>query len=321
MTVAGVVLYLAHRSNRRAWMVSLLWSWFGLALGLAGVVAVLYLRGNLSAAYQAVVLFNFQFVGAGDWVQALGDWRRAVDALQPVQFATWLALLGLVAVWFGRRMGRFPRVLATSLLVWWLAEVLLALMGPSRSMRYWQAVWPPALMLAACGFRYLQMSYRRIGRGQRVGFVFVVVTALAVLLAPTWQHYKWALASSYTEYTNEVRERDHLRELGRRLQEVTPPGAPIYVHDYSTGVYLYADRPCVSRFTYPRSHEQMAETLVALEAGRAAAILIREGQGGLPEDYTSESAWARLEAVLADYELASPGAGDLGYELYLQRNR
>ena len=319
MTVVGLVLFLARQANRRAWIVSILWSWLGLAAGVGGIVMVLHLRGSLAEAFQAIFVFNARYARTEDWLGALGDWGRAVDALEPIQFAIWLGLLGLVAVLAGRRLGLFPRWLAVGLLLWWLAEVLLALVGPSRSMRYWQAVWPPTLMLVAAGFRYLQMSFRRVGRGYRSGLVFVLASAIAVLSVPTWQHYKYGLASSYVQYTSEVRERDQLGELGRRLRELIPEDEPIFVQDYDSGVYLYAHRPCVSRFTYPRSHEQVAELLASLEAGKAAAILVPEGPGGLPEAYMDAAARARLQALLQDYDLAGRFAGCDHYDIYLRR--
>ena len=165
MTAVGLAVLVTRQPNWRTWLAAILWSWLGLAAGVGGVVTLLWLRGSLGEVWQAAFVFNARYAGAERWLGALADWHRAVEALEPIQFAVWLGLLGVVAVLAGRRVGAVTRPVAVGLLLWWLVEVLMALMGPSRSMRYWQAVWPTTLLLAACGFRYLQMSYRRLGRG------------------------------------------------------------------------------------------------------------------------------------------------------------
>jgi hypothetical protein len=230
----------------------------------------------------------------------------------------WFALLGLIVVLFGRRMGRFPRPLAIGLLVWFLLEVLFALVGPSRSSRYWQATWPPLLVLGASAFRYFQISVRRLGPGFRGGFCVILATIVLVLIGPTWRHYTHGLATSYEEYAGDHRERDRLRLLAARLEELSPEAHPIYVLNYDSGVYVYSGRPAASRFTYPRSHEQVADILEALESGEASAILVPPGRGRFPLDYMNDAAWDRVEKLLEDYELVEHGVDAGGYDIYLR---
>ena len=149
MTSVGLLLWMAAKPDGRRWFVSMLWCWLGFLAGMGIVVGLLGLRGTLGEAWKAVFVFNTRYAGAEDWFQALRGWSRAVEALEPVQLAVWFALLGLVVALFGRSMGHFPRPLAIGLLIWFLLEVLFALVGPSRSSRYWQATWPPILMLCS----------------------------------------------------------------------------------------------------------------------------------------------------------------------------
>jgi hypothetical protein len=140
------------------------------------------------------------------------------------------------------------------------------------------------------------------------------------LLAPTYRHYTYGLSASYAEYTSERRERDHIRALAARMDDLVPEGRPVYVVNYDSGLYVYSLRPCVSRFTFPRSHEQVAEILDALEAGRAAAILYPDGPTNLPVDFMNQEALARIDAVVADYDLVERVPGPGRYRIYLQRS-
>jgi hypothetical protein len=298
-------------------MVALLWGWLGFLAGMGLIVGLLGLRGTLGDAWRAVFVFNTRYAGTEEWLQALRGWGRAVDALQPIQLAVWLAVLGLVVVLFGRRMGRFTRPLAIGLLFWFLLEALFALVGPSRSLRYWQATWPPLLLLGASAFRYLQLSFRRLGLGFRGGFCVILATVILVLIGPTWRHYTYGLAGSYEEYASVARERDRLRSLAARLGELVPEPQPVYVLNYDSGVYVYSGRPAASRYTYPRSHEQVAEILETLESGEAAAILVPPGRGRFPLDYMNDAAWARVERLLENYELVEHGVEGGGYDIYL----
>jgi MYXO-CTERM domain-containing protein len=320
VTLAALVLRVAAKPGGSRWVASVLWSWAGFLAGVGVIVGLLALRGTLAEAWRAVFVFNTRYAGVEGWLRALRGWGRAVDALEPIQLALWFALLGLVGAFLGRRRARFPRSLAVGLLIWFLLEVLLALVGPSRSSRYWQATWPPILLLGASAFRYLQMSLRRLGRSYRGGFCLILATVVLVLLGPTWQHYSYGLAASYQEYTGKDRERDRLRTLAARLVELVPEQQPVYVLNYDSGVYVYSGRAAVSRFTYPRSHEQVAEILGTLEAGEAAAILVPPGRGRLPVDYMNDAAWARVRSVLEDYDLLGPRPEDGGYDIYLRRS-
>jgi hypothetical protein len=320
MTAVGLIVGLTDPANRRAWFRAVGWGWLGLALGIAAVVLALYLRGALTEAYQAVFVFSLRYAQPGDWLEGLADWRRAVAGHQPIQFAVWLAALGLVASLSSRGLRSLPRPLAVALAIWWLAEVVLALMGPSRSMRYWQAVSPPLLMLGAGAWRYLQMSVRRVGAGNRAGLVLVVVTAVALLGAPTWRHYTYGLADSYIQFSADVRQRDQLRELSRSLQELVPKGDAIFVLNYDPGVYVYSKRSCACRFTYPRSSRQTAELLRCLESGRAAAILQPRGPSMLFDAYFDRPAGERLKALLESYRRVGPLTGGARYDVFLRRS-
>jgi len=320
VTAVSLVLLVAGTAGRRRWIVAVLWAWTAFIIGLVGIVGVLALRGTLAEAWDAVFLFNTRYSGADAWLWALRDWGRALDAIEPIQFAVWLALLGVLVVVFGRRMGRFPRLLAVSLLIWFLIEVILALVGPSRSCRYWQGIWPPVILLAAAAFRYFQLAFRHLRGGYRAGFAVTVITLGVLLLAPTWRHYTYGLSASYLEYTGQNRERDHLRALAARLRELVPDVQPIYVLNYDSGVYVYSGLPCVSRFTYPRSHEQVGEILRELEEGRAAAILVPDGPTNLPSDYMNDEAMARVDAVASQYDLVERFPGPAAYDIYLKRS-
>ncbi len=90
--------------------------------------------------------------------------------------------------------------------------------------------------------------------------------------------------------------------MGNQVQNLVPVGKAIYVQAYDPGIYLYSSRKAASRFTYPRSAEQMREILSDLAAGKAYALLIPET--GAPEfdRWCDEACHQQLDEILSGFD-------------------
>lgn len=318
MTCVAVPVWWHDRSARTRWVSAVVFSLLGFVALSAAWILTLVRLDTLNEAFHAVVTFNTRYAQTGDWIAALRDWGRLHQVLEPMRFALWLGALGFLSVMFAGRVGRITRAAALAIFLWWGTEAIFALLGPSRSVRYWQALWPPTLWLTACGFRYLQMTLRQLPPRQRAGVVFVAATAFFLLIRPTWVQHKTGLAVSYLEYSAESRERDLLANMGRQLSEIVPAHEPISVLSYNAGLYLYAQRRCAARFVYPRSHQQVDELLASLDRKAPYAILVPERPDELFAIHMGPPEQKRIEAALTGYQCHSSLRGYGDYSVYLR---
>ncbi|MFH1110800.1 MAG: glycosyltransferase family 39 protein [Planctomycetota bacterium] len=276
VTLVALALLVAKNIYGRRWLITALCAWFGFALGGAAVIVMLTREGTHQAAWDAIFRFNRGFATWDAWVSSLQSWPRFHAGLEPLQLPVWLAFVGIVVTISTGRANRVAKASLAALVLWWIVAVDLALMGPSRSMRYWQATFPPMIFLAAVGLYHLEEAFRRLDRGYRTALMLVSLTAALLLARPLVEHYKLGVATSYLAYTQEPSDRQRLADLGNQIQALVPKGERIYVAAYNAGVYVHADRRPACRFTYPRSAEQLQEILSDLAARKAYALLIPE---------------------------------------------
>ncbi len=282
--------------NRLLFMVLV---WLAFVISVGTVVLVLHLRGNLNEARYAVFAFNAGLLSAESLQAIATQWVRALSGMQMMNAYLWLACLGVLYIVFLRRVGRFPRRFAVVLVGWWLVETALALLGPSGSMRYWQATWPPLFWLAACALRGMQMSYRQLSRRIRPMAVIIAMTAFALLIMPLIRQSEYELARCYLNYSAGDPERKDLRTLGATIMRESNAGDAIYVLGYDTGVYLYADRSCASRFAYARSAAQAEEILRDLVADKTKLVLKPLNREWNGKAYFDEQMLSQLDEFLA----------------------
>jgi hypothetical protein len=192
------------------------------------------------------------------------------------------------------------------MLLWWVAQTALALMGPSQSMRYWQATFPAMLWLTGMGIRHLEDTFQRLEKGRRTVLVVLCATVVLLLARPLVDHYKYGLATSYLAYKSDDRQRDRLEAIGQEVHALTLPEEPIYVWAYDAGVYVYSSRRPASRFTYPQSTEQMGEILADLEAGDAFALLIPKKGSAEFDRWCDDTCHQQLTDILTGYEMITP---------------
>lgn len=304
-TLVALVLSAANHAEGRRWLRGVATAWVGFTIGVGAVAGVLAYQHTLGEAWAATVTFNTGFADGTALVAALGGGRIRAD-LAPVAAFLWLALLGGGVTLYAGRANRVLRPSVFSFILWWFAAVAFALLGPSGSMRYWQATFPPMIWLAAAGVYHVQQAQERLEGTQRLTFIAVIVTALVMLMGPALDEVRVGLASSFAASVEEPNERDRLVEIGRRVRELVPPGERVYVWGYQAGVYVYSDRLPASRFTYPRSHEQMDEILTELERGKAYVFLSPKHR--VPEfaHFCDEACHKRLEGVLSGYTSLEP---------------
>lgn len=306
VTVVIFVLLVAKSVYGRRWLVTALYAWLGFALGLAVVILTLSRQGTERAAWDAMYTFNRDFATWEAWVRSWQSWPRLLVDLEPLQLPLWLALVGIVVTISLGKAKRLEQASLAALVLWWLVATDLALMGPSHSMRYWQATFPPVILLAAMGLNRLEETYRRLEKGYRAALVLVALTAVVLLGRPLAEHYQHGLADSYLAYTREPTQRAGFADLGAQIQALVPKGERIYVLAYDAGMYVHADRRPACRFTYPRSTEQMREIVSELSAAKAYALLIPERPAPEFEKFCDVACHEQLTRVLGNYETAQP---------------
>ena len=302
VTTVAIVLTVLKRADRRRWLTAGGFAWIGFVLGAAAVVLVLFYRQTLGPAWAAIVESNRGLLSFESFAASLGAWSRTRAGLEPLQLPLWLGLLAVIATLHTGRTRCLSRPLVGALLLWWVAQVVLALMGPSRSMRYWQATFPAMLWLTGMGIYHLEETFQRLGKGHRTALGVVCATVVLLLAQPLVEHYKYGLATSYLSYSDD-RQRDRLEFIGQEVQALVLAEEPIYIWAYDAGVYVYAARRPASRFTYPRSSEQMGEILADLEAGEAFALLIPKKASAEFERWCDDTCHQQLADILTVYEM------------------
>lgn len=314
VTVVTLVLILTRTTKGRQWLVTAIYAWLGFALGCAAVVVILTKQGTDQAAWGAIFTFNRDILTWDAWLRSLQSWQRLREGLLPLQLPLWLALLGIVVTLSIGGAKRMAQASLAALGLWWLVAADLALMGPSQSMRYWHATFPPMILLAAMGLNRLEEAYRRLDKGYRAALVLVALTAIVLLGRPLAEHYKHGLAESYVAYSRETTQRQDLTDFGGQIQALVPKGERIYVLAYDAGVYVHADRRPACRFTYPRSPEQMNEILSELAAKKAHAVMIPDHPASQFEQFCDGACHERLTQMLEDYE---PGQSIGSYKVWI----
>ncbi|MDO8628909.1 MAG: hypothetical protein Q7R41_00300, partial [Phycisphaerales bacterium] len=305
LTLVAFALAATRHTEGRRWLRGLAATWVGFTIGIGAAAVVLAYQHTLGEAWAAMVTFNIGFADGTALITALGGGRIQAD-LAPLAAFLWLALLGGGVTLYAGRAHRMARPWVFSLMLWWFAAVAFALWGPSGSMRYWQATFPPMFWLAAAGVYHIQQAQERLEGTRRLTFIAVIVTALVMLMRPTLDEAGVGLASSYAASVEQPDERGRLVEISRGVRALVPPGERVYVWGYHAGVYVYSDRLPASRFTYPRSHEQMDEILTDLEVGKAYLLLIPKHR--VPEfaHFCDQACHQKLDGVLSGYTSLEP---------------
>ena len=303
LTLGGIITALIRPELRPHIIKAVGSTWAAFLLGVATVAGVLWYQGTLREAWNAIFTFNTGLVDARNFAAAVGNRRRLFSELAPLALPLWLALVGVImSFWYPRFRG-FPLRLALGLVVWWIAAAVLAGMGPSHSMRYWQATVPPMLALAAIGLHYLQQVQDRLAHPERLTAFVVAATAAVLLARPAIYELRAGLATSIVATTEHPTEREKLIEIANRVRELAGPTESVYVLDYRPGVYVYSDRPVAARFNYPRSDAQWKEILTDLEAGTAGLVVKPDVPASEFRQYCDRDCQSRMDAVLSKCDL------------------
>ncbi len=274
ITAVTVVLSAVTKLDARRWFAATVYSWMGFAVGLAIVAGILAGQQTLGIAVDAVFRFNTGLISAENVTGLLNSWPRVQGWVQPVVLPLWLGLIGVIATLRSDKSDRLSSSFVVAMLIWWVMQAALALLGPSRSARYWQATFPAMLWLCGVGIYHIEAIFRQVGRRHRTVLGVICATLLVLLGRPLFDHYIYGLAASHSSYSKKLTERDRLSAMGDKIQTLVPRGERIYVWAYDSGIYVHAHRLGASRFTYPRSAAQMREILSALRSGKARVLLI-----------------------------------------------
>lgn len=318
--VLGVVtlalLVLRHADSRR-WAAITSATWFGFALGCGAVVFVLSQQGILHEARAAIFDFNRSLLDPSLLWRAIKGLPNRESYFIPLYLPLCLSLFGVVATCLVGRAGPVSKAVVLSLTLWAMGAAWSALAGPSGAMRYWQATFPPLLLLSAVALFHLGEMFRRLERGYQIAFVILSLAAMIPLGRPLFRTYRLGLAESYLAYAEPPNDRTRYETMGTQLRELVPTGERIYVWGYDAGVYIHAQRRPASRFTYPRSHEQAMQILTDLETHKPFALLIRPGSPSEFAEWYHEEYAQRRDALLTGYTKTRTVEG---YEVWVRAN-
>lgn len=273
ITACALGAAMFHRAQRDRLMRLLASTWLGFLFGVLAVIGVLWSQGVLREAAYAVLGFNADLLSLADFADSIRNRVRLRGELAPVALPLWLGATAICSALWYRRHGGAAVLPVFALLMWWVAAALLAGMGPSGAMRYWQATFPPMLILAAIGLYYIQQVQDRITHPQRLTAFIVAATAALLLARPALIELRAGLAGSLVESDSHPTEREQLQEIAAHVRELTRPEDRIYVLDYRPGIYVYADRLPAVRFNYPRSTGQWSEILEGIRSDPPALLL------------------------------------------------
>ncbi len=305
-SMIAIVLLIARNEDRRRWITAGCSSWIGFLIGGGAVAFVLWKQNVLAPAWEAIFTFNQGFLSADAGLTLLRSWPRMRVDLEPLQFPLWLSLLAVIFTCVRGEREKLSGPWVWAMALWWLVATGFALLGPSHSMRYWQGTWAPMLLLAGFGLRLLDETVARTERSFRAVLAVVFLTLAVLLCRPLVTQYVYGVASAHVDYSRHPNERDRLTDIGERVQKLVPEGERIYVLAYHPGVYLYADRQSASRFTDPRSPQQMNEILADLAELRPYCILAPERPAAEFEAWCDETCHAALDEVFLHYTEVEP---------------
>lgn len=307
LTLAVLAMW---NADARRWLSSTLVVWLGFALGLLTVGTVLAYQGITGEAWRAIVSFNTTLASPGALLSRIeNDLPRISSEFAPLALPIWLALIGLVLSLRRKPANDFTRTMAVGALTWLILAGMFALLGPSRAMRYWLALFPPLLLLASAGVAKLVELFRLSERGHRTTLACVFMTVAFLLTRPLYDAMKHGVAASVVSWQKDSRERDRLQAVGAEIRNRTSSDDRIYVWGYHAGVYVYSDRLSASRFVYPRSAQQTDEILTALESGHAKLLLLPKG-GAIRFDPSCDEICANRIKRVMDGCQATEDVGD-----------
>lgn len=308
MTLVALLFPFIARRQDKAWWRGVGMAWFGWAVGIVLVGALLFQTDTLDAAWAAAIDFNRDAVSSTKLTALPQVLLMELRELDPLQFPLWLALLAIPATFANRLADSATRAAVVVLVIWWIVQAALVPLGPSGSMRYWQATFPPLLLLMALGLAYLDQLLHSTRAEIRVTAIVAGLTLVFLLGRPLIQTHMHALAETWASY-EERTERKRLRAIGEETAEHVPEDEKIYVWSYDVGVYEFADRRPAVRFTYPKSTVQLEEIIAALEAGEAHAILWPRRGSSYFEEWTNDVIQTRLQALMDEYPVATSVEG------------
>lgn len=313
--VITLALFILRHADARRWAAITLSTWLGYVLGAAVVVFVLSQQGVLVEARSAILDFNRSLLDPSLLWTAIKSLPQREPYFVPLYLPLCLSLFGVLTTILVGRAGPVSKAIVAMLTLWTLGATWSALAGPSASMRYWQALFPPLLFLSAVALFHLGEMFRRLERSYQIAFVILSLSAMIPLGRPLFRTYRLGVAESYLAYVEPPNDRTRFAEAGARLRDLVPVGEKIYVWNYDAGWYVHAQRRPASRYTYPRSDEQMAQILADLESQRPFALLIPPKSPPSFTEWCGEDCTRRRDTLLTSYTKAQAVEG---YEVWVR---
>ena len=292
-------------SDDRSWRRvagSVFWFGFGPAVIWLGAVTYFWGTGRVGAFTDAVFVYNLGYSGLerGIGGRFLGFFRPFI----PVFFSAgplWIA--GAVAV---PLLVIFERRRLTGPSGAWLAYACGSYLAVSLPGQYWPHYYylmiPPVLLVSAavmsCGLRYAHS--RVLGRWVMVAGAVWLVSLVGYEYVYYWGRDPLHVTAHRYDYRMQWG-----RAQGERVGDLIDPDDLVFVWGHDVGVYYYARRRCVSRFTMcgplavgARGYEGRRRILLdELRANRPRLVLL------IDEEFPELRRFLQANYVQAGYDM------------------
>jgi hypothetical protein len=257
--------------------------WFGV-LSTVGVVAVwggiaayFRARNSFDALVYNVLTHNLEYINAVPWGERLKLCEKTLGDLFQTEGVAWaLAIIGVIAICRARRTG----------LLWFVAQWLIgSLAGVSASgyffPHYFQQWLPVLCVMAALGAEAVAKAQFW---EKTPGFARCAVVGLGVLAVPAFFIAPFFVRQTPDEASRKIYPGSHcpeMREMGRRLAEITKPEERVYVFGAEAETLFYARRVSATRYIflfplygpYRDAREKQMATAEEIATNKPAALL------------------------------------------------
>ncbi len=302
VTLHQTLLYLTHHQSIRHTVNTLATIAIGGVGTLLLVIGALAVTSDLYWAYDGIIATNFGYFsrpGKSSFLPELYRWREHRDTLAlPLILASAAIIHSIATHRFAKRLikssstthhtphddtnypGKRPPALVPLLIIWQVAALYLALLGPSKRMLYLAIALPPLAMLAAHAI-WLLMRRKPNDAAHPRFVVILAVLWLGHMMTPTIIH---ETECAQTAYYHRFDERSHLpgKEAADTIRKYTTENESVYMWHYLPAVYYFADRPLGQRYIVAtlidqwmeRAQPRLDETIAHLMEHPPKAIVI-----------------------------------------------
>lgn len=293
-TPAPLLLLLLLLGLRRPWRLSfqgMLTMLLGLAAGVLPWLAYFAWQGAWDELWWSLVTYNRRYFVES---QARFEVGAMVDILAP--FAAWvLTALGGIALIHSKENSATAHTSSRQrwALVGWTGAFAVAGFASLRPyVHYYYPLLPGLALLVAPVLIWLMRQPHAPGSAQRLAHVVAIVGLVLILLAPTLRGNLLLLQLDPQEQSERLYGEDGVlfaeaQDVAAFVAAHTTPGTPIWVWGAEPEIYLLAQRPAATRYSYdyPLTLFPRAASEVALQLQRTPPAVVVVYAGARPDGF------------------------------------